>query len=443
MNTLIAIPSFVVTLGILIFIHELGHFLVARLFRIRVEVFSLGFGKRLWGFERNGVDYRISAIPLGGYVKMAGENIGEPREGAPDEFLSRPRWQRILVMLAGPAMNIVLALFLITFNYTVGVEEPAFYKQPARVGEVVEGSPAANAGLRPGDLLLAMNGQAIQDWADFQMKSISFSRQKVRLTYRRDGRDQNVPVAMGETLMDPREITGIQPFIPAKIFSVDEGTPAAKAGLQKGDIIEEVLSSGSSAQGWFQIARFIQARPEQSIQLRVLRGDRQLRMEATTMRSKTDPSIGILGFRIDIDKILEQYPIPKALLRSLQDNFNFVVLTYKILGKVLTGHLSFRQFSGPIGIAEASGEAVQTGSITVMFGFMALVSMNLAVLNLLPIPILDGGMIFLLLIEMAIRRDLPVALKERLIWIGFILLVALMAVVIFFDILKAIPKAFG
>jgi regulator of sigma E protease len=297
--------------------------------------------------------------------------------------------------------------------------------------------------LRPGDLLLAMNGQAIQDWADFQMKSISFSRQKVRLTYRRDGRDQNVPVAMGETLMDPREITGIQPFIPAKIFSVDEGTPAAKAGLQKGDIIEEVLSSGSSAQGWFQIARFIQARPEQSIQLRVLRGDRQLRMEATTMRSKTDPSIGILGFRIDIDKILEQYPIPQALLRSLQDNFNFVVLTYKILGKVLTGHLSFRQFSGPIGIAEASGEAVQTGSITVMFGFMALVSMNLAVLNLLPIPILDGGMIFLLLIELAIRRDLPVALKERLIWIGFILLVALMAVVIFFDILKAIPKAFG
>lgn len=438
MDYLINTLSFVLILGIMIFLHELGHFVVARLFRIRVEVFSLGFGKRLWGVERGGVDYRISALPLGGYVKMAGEHIGEERAGDPDEFLSRPRWQRMLVMLAGPAMNFLLAFCLLTANYTIGVEVPDFYRQPARVGFAMEGSPAAKAGLKAKDEIVSLGGQPVQDWADLQMKSISFSRQTVPLVFRRDGQTLTRNVALGETLMDPSEITGIMPFIPARIRSVSPGFPAEKIGLRPGDVIEAVTAGEMTARGYIEISRLIQGQTGRSLSLQVLRNGRRLDLEAMPVltKNKEGKEYGVLGFTIDIGTAVEQYGLLQAMGRSLAENYNFVVLTYKILGKVVTGHLSFRQFSGPIGIAQASGEAVRTLKITVVFSFMALVSMNLAVLNLLPIPVLDGGMIFLLLIEMAIRRDLPIRFKERAIWVGFILLVALMGVVIFFDLLK-------
>lgn len=436
MDILINTLSFVLILGIMIFLHELGHFVVARLFRIRVEVFSLGFGKRLWGVERGGVDYRISAIPLGGYVKMAGEHIGEERDGGPDEFLSRPRWQRMLVMLAGPAMNFLLAFCLLTANYTIGVEMPDFYRQPARVGFPLEGSPAAKAGLQAGDEIVSLGGQPVKDWADLQMVSISFSRQTVPLVFRREGQTLTRNMALGETLMDPSEITGIMPFIPARIKTVSPGFPAEKIGLRPGDVIEAVAAGGQTARGYIEISRLIQVETGQPLRLQVLRDGRALELEAVPVQAKEGPKRGVLGFTIDIGTIEEKYGLLEAMGRSLRENYNFVVLTCKILGKVVTGHLSFRQFSGPIGIAQASGEAVRTLKITVVFSFMALVSMNLAVLNLLPIPVLDGGMIFLLLIEMAIRRDLPIRLKERAIWVGFVLLVALMGVVIFFDLLK-------
>ena len=438
MDILINTLSFVLILGIMIFLHELGHFVVARLFRIRVEVFSLGFGKRLWGVERDGVDYRVSAIPLGGYVKMAGEQIGEERDGGPDEFLSRPRWQRMLVMLAGPAMNFLLALCLLTANYTIGVDMPDFYRQPARVGFVVEGSPAAKAGLQAGDEIVSLGGQPVKDWADLQMISISFSRQTVPLVYRRDGQTSTRNVSLGETLMDPSEITGILPFIPARIKSVSHGFPAEKIGLRPGDVIETVTAGGKTARGYIEISRLIQGQTGHPLHLHVRRDGQTMDLEAVPVltKSKEGKEYGVLGFTIDIGTMEEKYGLLKAMGRSLEENYNFVVLTCKILGKVVTGHLSFRQFSGPIGIAQASGEAVRTLKITVVFSFMALISMNLAVLNLLPIPVLDGGMIFLLLIEMAIRRDLPMRLKERAIWVGFVLLVALMGVVIIFDLLK-------
>jgi len=436
MDYLINTLSFVLILGIMIFLHELGHFVVARLFRIRVEVFSLGFGKRLWGVERGGVDYRISALPLGGYVKMAGEHIGEERAGDPDEFLSRPRWQRMLVMLAGPAMNFLLAFCLLTANYIIGVEVPEFYRQPAQVGFAMEGSPAAKAGLKAGDEIVSLGGQPVKDWADLQMKSISFSRQTVPLVFRRDGRTLNRNVALGETLMDPSEITGIMPFIPARIRSVSPGFPAEKIGLRPGDVIETVTAGEMTAKGYIEISRLIQGQTGRPLSLRVRRGGQEMKLDAVPVLAKEGQKRGVLGFTIDIGSVEEKYGLLQAMGRSLAENYNFVVLTYKILGKVVTGHLSFRQFSGPIGIAQASGEAVRTLKITVVFSFMALVSMNLAVLNLLPIPVLDGGMIFLLLIEMAIRRDLPIRFKERAIWVGFMLLVALMGVVIFFDLLK-------
>jgi len=436
MNLLVTIVSFVLILGIMIFLHELGHFLAARFFGIRVEIFSLGFGKRLWGFKRGGVDFRISLFPIGGYVKMAGEHLGEERSGDPNEFLSRPRHQRVVVMLAGPLMNMLLAIFLVAFNYTVGVEVPAFYHGPATVGFVAEKSPAARAGLQTGAEILALGGAPVRDWADLQLQAISFSRQTVPVQVRREGRPLELTIAMGETLMDPSEITGILPFIAARVESAAAGYPALQAGVRAGDLIEEVSDGKSSARGYLAISRLIQRNVGQPLELKIRRDGQPVNLQARPVVSRDGDKRGVLGFTVQIGRVVDRYPLFEAIGRSLRDNYDFVILTYKILGKVITGQQSIRQFSGPIGIAQASGEAVQSRRLTVIFSFMALISMNLAVLNLLPIPILDGGMIFLLLIEMLLRRDLPLSFKERAIQVGFVLLMGLMVVVIFFDILK-------
>jgi len=522
MDTLIAIVSFVIILGVIIFLHELGHFIAARLFRIRVETFSLGFGKRLWGFQRNGVDYRISMIPLGGYVKMAGEYYGESRDGAPDEFLSKPRYQRAVVSFAGPFMNFVLAVVLLTANNVIGVDMPGFTRQPARVGDIVSGSPAAAAHLEIGDEIIRLGGNEIDNWQDFQLTSISKANETVALEIRRDGRLMQTEIGIGEDLQDPYNIAGIKPFVPARVAQVAPGYPAEAAGLQSGDIIEGVSRGDETARGYFRIFSFIWSRPGEEITLRVNRGGRTLEkmirpateviavpegspagsmglqagdiIESLAGQDRTaqyfpemaawleegwssamslvvrrngqqvtlnvpqalaeslaaararpeeaEPQAklmvrGVLGFSFDFDFYQEQYPLPQALVKSFRDNYELVLLTYRILGKVLTAELSLKQFQGPIGIAQATGEVVKTGKWTNIFAFSALISINLAILNLLPIPVLDGGMLLLLLVEMILRRDLPLRLKERIIQIGFLLLVTFMAVVVILDIMKS------
>jgi regulator of sigma E protease len=369
---------------------------------------------------------------------MAGEYIGEALSGDPNEFLSRPRYQRVLVMLAGPAMNLLLAVALVAANYMMGIETPTFYHDPATAGFILEGSPAESAGLKVGDRIVALGGRPVNDWADFQMLAISFSKQTVSLRYQRDGRTGDVTVALEETLQDPSEITGILPLIPTRIASVAAGFPAQRIGLAPGDEILEVSDGQYTAKGYMDISRLIQRSLGRDLALTVRRGDDLLTLDCQPAVSKDEPRRGVLGFTITIDRLEERYGLLESLRRSLKDNYNFVVMTYRVLGKVVSGRLSMRQLSGPLGIAEASGEAVKTLKITVVFSFIALISVNLAVINLLPIPLLDGGMIFLLLVEMVIRRDLPTRFKERAIQIGFILLAILMGVVIMLDILKAL-----
>lgn len=438
MDYLINAVSFVLILGLMIFLHELGHFVVARLLGIRVEVFSLGFGKRLCGFSRGGVDYRISMIPLGGYVKMAGEYFGEELSGDPNEFLARPRYQRIMVMLAGPAMNIILAVALVAVNYQVGIEMPTFYHDDAVAGYIVDGSPAQSAGLVVGDRIIALGEHPVKDWADFQLLAISFSKQTVPLRYQRDGQTRSTSIVLAETLQDPSEITGIMPMIPTRIATVADGFPAHRIGLRPGDEILEATDGQYTARGYMDISRLIQRSLDREVSLSVKRGQDLLTLAGQPALSKDEPRRGVLGFTIAIDRLEERYGLIESLRRSLQDNYNFVMMTYRVLGKVVSGRLSMRQLSGPLGIAEASGEAVKTLKLTVVFSFIALISVNLAVVNLLPIPLLDGGMIFILLIEMILRRDLPLRLKERAVQIGFLLLAALMGVVIILDILKAV-----
>lgn len=483
MNALINLVSFVVILGIMIFLHELGHFLAARAFRIRVEIFSLGFGKRLWGFTRGGVDYRVCAVPLGGYVKMAGEHFGEEISGDPDEFLSRPRWQRAVVTVAGPFMNLFLAVFLLWVNYMVGVEVPGFYHAPAKVGLVAAGSPSAGQGMEPGDVIVSANGSPVKSWADFVIHSVSLSNQDVNLVLRREGTEYSRRVRFGETVTDPSEISGIYPFVPARVELVVEGSPAARAGLRAGDEILSVSDGKSVVRGYMASSRMIRERAGEvdypamgellfravtpavgvslppgpasafpggtahnpfsrvcsgrPLRLEVLRDGRALPMQLVPAATNGEDGRGLAGFQLDFQLVSERYGPWAALGKSVKDNVQFVVMTYRILAKVISGTLSIRQFSGPIGIARASGEAVKTKNLVVIFNFMALISMNLAVLNLLPIPVLDGGMLFFLLLEMIFRRNIPLRVKEKAVTAGLFLLLTFMAVVVFFDVIKA------
>ena len=475
---MISVLAFVFILGIMIFLHELGHFLAARSFGIRVETFSLGFGRRLCGFRRNGTDYRVSMIPLGGFVKMAGEHFSEDATGDPGEFLSKPRWQRAVVTAAGPLMNLLFAVFLLWVNYMVGVEVPGFYQAQPRVGLVGSNSPAAGKGLETGDFLVAVNGSDLASWSDFVMASVSFSNQSVPVTFSRGGVSFQRQLQFRETETDPSEITGIYPFIPIYVEGVAKNSPAERAGLRAGDEILSVTDGQSVQRGFLAVFRLIRdnagsvdyglvadglfrlcspASPGFSatdpgwgrernpfsgiaegrrLQAEVRRDDRTMAVSFSPDAVNRNDGRGLAGFQLDFRLVTERYGPWLALNRSLKDNLRFVAMTYRVLAKVIGGTLSIRQFSGPIGIARASGDAVKTGNLVVVFNFMALISMNLAVLNLLPIPVLDGGMLFFLLLEMVFRRDIPLRFKERAVTAGMLLLLTFMAVVVFFDVYK-------
>lgn len=435
---MITIVAFIVNLGILIFVHELGHFLACRIFGIQVETFSLGFGKRLWGFRRGEVDYRISLIPLGGYVKMAGENDFAIPPSSPDEFRARPRWQRMIVMLAGALMNIILAVGLVTVNYMSGIESPIYLNEPARAGMILPDSAAAEAGLQPGDTILTLAGQPVPTWTNFQMEAVTHANQPVSITIRRNDQVLEKKITFRESLESPTEITGVLPFVPVIVETVREGFPAARCGLQKGDVIQSITDGRETVNEWFGTSRLINRSTGKELELKVLRGGTVLTVRATPVPSPDPKNAGqgVLGFERVIPRETQVYSLGPAFLRSLEENKEFTLLTYRLLWRMITLRLSFKQLSGPLGIAKASGVAAESGDPIVIFGFMALISMNLAIINLLPIPILDGGMIFLLLIESLFRRDLPPIVKERAYQAGFVLLMMLMSTVIVMDIMK-------
>jgi regulator of sigma E protease len=427
--------AFLVVLGITITIHEFGHFAVAKLLKIRVVVFSLGFGPRLLGFTRGGTEYRISAFPLGGYVKMAGETFDEDRQGNPDEFLSHPKWHRFLVAVAGPFMNIMLAVVILTTSYMDGVRVPRYLKEPPIVGPVIDNSIARRAGLRSGDRILSVAGNPVDTWGDMEIAlatspkdslEVEVVRNQDRFRIRFDpGNLQNVDAdGLGFIFRIPRTIVG----------SVDPNKPAAQAGLKEGDEIVKVQGNGKTGHGYDEIRNIISESKGVPLDFEVRRGGETLHFVITPTES--DGRV-IIGFGPEIPSDLEKYGIGRALASSIRKNYEMSALTFKIIGRIFTRSASVKTLSGPLEIARISGNAARTGSARVFFGFIALVSLQLGVFNLLPIPILDGGVIALLLVEGIMRRDLSLAIKEKIIQVGFVFLILLMGFAVFNDLSKS------
>ena len=431
----LSIIAFLFVLGVMIFVHELGHYLVAKLLGIRVEVFSLGFGRRIIGFRRGDTDYRISLLPLGGYVKMAGENYDEELTGTSDEFLSRPKGHRFAVAVAGPVMNVALALILVAFIFMLGVPVAKHLRQPAMIGGVQEGSPADQVGLQLKDTIAAIDGKPTPTWQEVELRIGISPNQRLVLSIEREGNFLTKEITTSVNERFEVGTIGVSPFIPYIIAEVQAGSPAAQAGLRPGDEIISVTRGDKTAFGFNESAELIFSAEGLPLRFEVRRGKQVFEKTIAPVQMDDRWRIGTV---VETAVQLEQYGLLGALKKSLQRNYRLTVLTFDVIGKIVTGQTSLRAMSGPIEIARFSGMAAAMGFVQLL-NFMALVSLNLGILNLMPIPILDGGVIALLGIEALIRRDLSMRVKERIFQVGFIFLILLMGIVIFNDLAKNLP----
>jgi regulator of sigma E protease len=433
-----SIVSVFFVLAVMILVHELGHFAAAKFFGVRVEVFSIGFGKRLVGWRRGGTDYRISALPFGGYVKMSGENPMDQRSGSPDEFASHPRWQRVVIALAGPFMNIALAIGLLTFVYMVHYEHPLYLDQAAVVGWVSPGSAAEKAGIQPGDKIIQIGSAKNPDWEYVLSKILISPHSAVQLTIQRG--DQQLqktlfPDTVGQDRLGDAGIVAQQPFT---VTQMEPSMPAAKAGIQVGDDI--VAVDGMPVRSTQSLSHLLQQSKNHPVVLTVKRKGEDLNFTVTPQLATSDDGqkvyrIGIISMPVRVDKL----PFSQALSRSIESNQKNSMLILELVKRMIERKISVKQMEGPIGIARISGMAAQEKGWTPLMQVMAAISLNLGIFNLFPIPILDGGLILLLLIESVIRRDISQPIKERIYQAAFVCLILFAGLVIFNDMMKIIP----
>jgi regulator of sigma E protease len=424
----------IIVLGFMIFFHELGHFIAAKAFGVRVLTFSLGFGKRLFGFKKGDTDYRVSLLPFGGYVKMAGDDPSDLRQGSPGEYLEAPRWQRFCIVSMGPFMNIVLSIILLTGLNMFHFQKPAFMEQVARIGDLEDNSPAQKAGLQAGDTILRLGSVRNPKWEDIDLKIATGVNESIPLEINRDGKiieTSIVPQAKGR---DEVGYAGWYPYAPAYVNKLEPGMPAEKAGIQVGD--EIVAIDGHKDLFYGNIPYDIQVTKGKPITVTVFRNGKPQEFHLQpTQGDVMGQKAWLIGVTFRNEMVVKRLPFERAFAAAIEFDIKNCLATFDVLGKVLTRHMSPRTLSGPIGIAQLSGEAYRAG-IPALIMLVSFISLQLGIFNLLPIPILDGGVILLLLVESLIRRDLSLQVKERFVQVGIVFLLLLAVFVMYNDIVK-------
>jgi regulator of sigma E protease len=431
LTSLIAV---VAVLGFMILIHEFGHFMVAKWLGVRVEQFAIGFGKRLVGFRKGETDYRINAIPLGGYVKMSGENPMDQRSDDPGEFMNHPRWHRFLIAIAGPTMNILLAIVLLTTVYMVHYEYPAVYDEPPVIGWVVKDTPAAKAGVLAGDRITRIEEIANPTWEQVELKEALSPGQPLDIEVERDGKlieKTVVPEAAG---IDKIGFAGWTPKEQSLVITdLVEGMPADKAGLKEGDQILTV--DGQPVTALAAMIESLKVTKDKPITLTVLRDGQQKAFTVQPVLYEKSYRIGIGSLPMKVKTL----SFSDAWHLSLHENRQNGMLILELVKKMAQGKISMRSIEGPIRIGQAAGEAARRKGWTPLMSLTAAISLNLGIFNLLPIPILDGGVITFLLIEGLMRRDISLTIKERVYQVAFVCLVLFAVMVIYNDLMKTIP----
>ena len=431
-GSLITVLSFAFVLGVLIFVHELGHFLAAKRIGIKVLKFQLFFNPTIVSIRRGDTEYSIGLLPLGGYVKMAGENADEPSTGGPEEFMSRTKWERFQVLIMGPVMNLGLAVILTAVVLYQGAERLAYETRPVVVGAVTPDSPAAGAGIAPGDRITAVAGRPVATWEDFYIAVGTKPDREVQLAYLRGGNATTVSITPKTPAGSRFEVgdIGVLPDVHPRIRSVNPGDPADRAGLKANDVVVSVNGEPIIFQS--ELREAISKHPEQQISVAILRDGMPLTVPATPKRTG---STGLLGISISDETVSIKPGLGGAARMAVQKNVQYSGLIFQTVWGLITRQTSPKQLMGPVAIAQLSGESAQLGWIA-LFSLMAQISLNLGILNLLPIPVLDGGHIFIMAMEGVARRNFSVRLKEKMLLAGFVVLMTLMVTVIYNDLTR-------
>ncbi|WP_318437486.1 sigma E protease regulator RseP [Photobacterium leiognathi] len=440
------LSAFLVALGILIAVHEFGHFWVARRCGVYVERFSIGFGKSLWRrVGKDGTEYTLAMIPLGGYVKMLDERVEEvPAEKRHMAFNNKKLWQRSAIVAAGPLANFLFAIFAYWVVYLIGV--PAL--KPV-IGEVAPQSIAAQAGITPGMELKSVSGIETSDWESANMAMVSHIGDK---TMQITATEPNSDVVITRTLdlshwsYDPESqqvlnTLGIMPYRPEITLNVAQlvdNSAAVDAGFKLNDKI--VAIDKKPVTEWQQFVDAVRTHPDQQLSVEVLR-DGQLMMLSLVPHSKVEPDgskIGYVGLAPSIEPWPESYKINlqfgplEAVVKATEKTKQLVTLTFDMVTKLFTGDVAIKNLSGPISIAKGAGMTADFG-LVYFLGFLALISVNLGIVNLLPLPVLDGGHLMFFAIEAVTRRPVSERIQDIGYRVGSAILVALMAVALFND----------
>jgi regulator of sigma E protease len=423
--------AFVVVLGIIIFVHEFGHLITAKAFGMRVFVFSFGFGKRLAGFKWGDTDCRISAVPLGGYVKLEGEpgdNLSEDTSALGDgrDFLSRPRWQRFLVYLAGPAMNALLTIAVLSGFYMNGLAVEASRFDRPIVGAVDAGSPAEKVGLAPGDEILAIDGKPMASWDEAQYQIVLRPEKALLLRVRRAGAERELLVRSEATAVEKLGSIGAHPLV--RVGRVLPGLPAEAAGVQADDAILTI--DGKPIRSFVDIPAIVRGAGGRALAFRLWRAGRVVELSIAPKDSGSGPMVGISP-----KMVTKKFGPVRAVGEALRSTWEMTRQTFDVVGRLLTAQISPRTMMGPLGIAQASGDAAR-GGVASLLSLVAMISLQVGILNLFPLAPLDGGHLAILALEGTVRRDLSPVVKGWIMNAGAAVIFLLIGLVLYSDISK-------
>ncbi len=423
---------FILVISVLVFVHEMGHFLVARWVGVRVKEFSIGMPPKALSIKRGDTEYKIGWLPLGGYVRLEGQNIDDEDSSNPQNYAAKNKAQRFLILVAGSAMNLVFALILMWAFLWVGIKVPAYYQSIPVISAVDVSSIAENAGLRKGDQIVSVQGEKVTSWANFfQSIETQSTRSDVLLVnYLRENTSKERTAQMdAKAVSADTSALGLVPYQPAQVGGFTPNSPAKRAGIEVGDLIKNINDEAVS--GWTELAEKVQATKGLPVTLAISRNGEPLAISVKPLIN--DDGRPLIGITQPIT--IEREPPFSALYLAAKRLLDISARTFAFLGTLFTGKASFDALGGPVMIGAALGSAAQKGFSDLLF-LTAFISLQLAIFNLLPIPALDGGHIFILGLEWVTRRPLSPKWRERIQVAGVIFLIGLILIVTLNDVLR-------
>lgn len=430
----------ILMLGILVFVHEFGHFCVAKLSGVKVLKFSLGFGPRVISRRFGETEYMICAIPLGGYVQMLGEGVGEEGESgalSPEEkkrsFAHKPVSRRMAIVAAGPFMNLLLPFLILPVAYLVGIDIPAYIEQPACVGALTPSSEAETAGFMAGDCIQRINGDKVISWAEANRALISYAGFKLEFLVQRGGEQKLLSLKPKDGGLEGLQSLGFLPTQQAIIGALAPNMPAETAGMKVGDRIVKIDDVPVSS--WYDLKPIIQEKGDKPTVFTLDRGNEELKLTVHAVRGEGSEDDYLVGIAPKLETIFKRFGIVDAINAGADRALELIDLTLVFIKKLFSGHVPTKNIGGPITVIQVAGKAAQTDLASIL-SVLAFLSIQLGILNLFPIPILDGGHLFFNLFELVLRRPLSIRAREIAQQIGLLLIVMLMVFAFYNDIVR-------